>query len=59
MCVFRPSATDQLRSYGNTHRELILEAIHSTKQYENNRAEQSQSLPRFTGMRQQEYGSGA
>ena len=33
--------TDKLRSYGVAHRELILETIHSTKQYENNRAEQS------------------
>ena len=31
------------------HRELIPDVIHSTKQYENNRAEQSQSLPRFIG----------
>ncbi|MFT4613847.1 MAG: putative transposase [Bacteroidia bacterium] len=31
--------TDKLRSYGVAHRELIPEAIHSTKQYENNRAE--------------------
>ncbi len=33
--------TDKLRSYGVAHRELIPEAIHSTQQYENNRAEQS------------------
>jgi len=33
--------TDKLRSYGVAHRELIPETIHSTKQYENNRAEQS------------------
>ena len=33
--------TDKLRSYGVAHRELIPESIHSTKQYENNRAEQS------------------
>jgi putative transposase len=46
----RKIVTDKLRSYGVAHRELIAEAIHSTKQYENNRAEQSQSLPRFMGM---------
>ena len=33
--------TDKLRSYGVAHRELIPESIHVTKQYENNRAEQS------------------
>ena len=33
--------TDKLRSYGVAHRELIPETIHSTNQYENNRAEQS------------------
>ena len=33
--------TDKLRSYGAAHRELIPETIHSTEQYENNRAEQS------------------
>ena len=43
--------TDKLRSYGVAHRELMPEAIHSTRQYENNRAEQSQSLPRFMGTR--------
>jgi len=37
----RKIVTDKLRSYGVAHRELIPEAIHSTKQYENNRAEQS------------------
>jgi putative transposase len=41
--------TDKLRSYGVAHRELIPETIHSTEQYENNRVEQSQSLPRFIG----------
>ena len=38
--------TDKLRSYGVAHRELIPEAIHSTKQYENNRAEQSHEANR-------------
>ena len=33
--------TDKLRSYGVAYHELIPEAIHSTKQYENNRSEQS------------------
>jgi putative transposase len=41
--------TDKLRSYGVAHRDLIPETIHSTEQYENNRAEQSQSLPCFIG----------
>ncbi|MEH6571533.1 MAG: DDE-type integrase/transposase/recombinase, partial [Halioglobus sp.] len=45
----RKIVTDKLRSYGIAHRELIPETIHSTEQYENNRAEQSQSLPRFIG----------
>jgi putative transposase len=35
----RKIVTDKLRSYGVAHRELIPDAIHSTKQYENNRAE--------------------
>jgi putative transposase len=47
----RKIVTDKLRSYGVAHRELIPETIHSTRQYANNRAEQSQSLPRFMGMR--------
>ena len=34
----RKIVTDKLRSYGVAHRELIPETIHSTKQYENNRA---------------------
>ena len=49
----RKIVTDKLRSYGVAHRELIPESIHSTEQYENNRAEQSQSLPRLMGMRRQ------
>ena len=32
--------TDELRSYPVAHRELMPEVIHSTEQYENNRAEQ-------------------
>jgi putative transposase len=37
----RKIITDKLRSNGVAHRELIPETIHSTKQYENNRVEQS------------------
>ena len=49
----RKSVTDKLRSYGVAHRELIPETIHSTKQYENNRAEQSHEATRVRkrGMR--------
>jgi putative transposase len=36
----RKIVTDKLRNYGVAHRELISEAIHSTKQYANNRAGQ-------------------
>ena len=42
----RKIVTDKLRSYGVAHRELIPETIHSTKQYENNRAEQSHEATR-------------
>jgi|TARA_B110000503_G_scaffold142290_1_gene238597 putative transposase len=34
----RKIVTDKPRSYGATHRERILETIHSTQPYENNRA---------------------
>ena len=37
----RKIVTDTLRSYGVAHRELMPDVIHSTEQYENNRAEQS------------------
>ena len=49
----RKIVTDKLRSYGVAHRELIPETIHSTMQYENNRAEQSHEAtrPRERGMR--------
>jgi putative transposase len=49
----RRIVTDKLRSYGVAHRELIPETIHSTKQYENNRAEQSHEATRVRerGMR--------
>jgi putative transposase len=36
----RKIVTDKLRSYGVAHRELMPDTIHTTKQYENNRAEQ-------------------
>ena len=49
----RRIVTDKLRSYGVAHRELIPETIHSTQQYENNRAEQSHEATRVRerGMR--------
>jgi putative transposase len=49
----RKIVTDNLRSYGVAHRELIPETIHSTQQYENNRAEQSHEATRVRerGMR--------
>jgi putative transposase len=49
----RKIVTDKLRSYGVAHQELMPEAIHSTKQYENNRAEQSHEATRVRerGMR--------
>ena len=45
--------TDKLRSYGVARRDLIPESIHSTEQYENNRAEQSHEATRVgeRGMR--------
>ena len=42
----RKIVTDKLRSYGVAHRELMPEVIHSTQQYENNRAEQSHEATR-------------
>ena len=42
----RKIVTDKLRSYGLAHRELIPGTIHSTEQYENNRAEQSHEATR-------------
>ena len=38
--------TDKLRSYGVAHRDLTPEAIHSVRQYENKRAEQSHEATR-------------
>lgn len=42
----RRIVTDKLRSYQVAHRELMPETVHSTKQYENNRAEQSHEATR-------------
>ena len=42
----RKIVTDKLRSYGVAHRELIAGTIHSTRQCENNRAEQSHEATR-------------
>ena len=49
----RKIVTDKLRSYCVAHRELMPGTIHSTKQYENNRAEQSHEATRVRerGMR--------
>ena len=49
----RKIVTDNLRSYGVAHRELIPGTIHGGQQYENNRAEQSHEATRFRerGMR--------
>jgi putative transposase len=49
----RKIVTDQLRSYGVAHRELIPEAIHDMPQYANNRAELSHQPTRVRerGMR--------
>jgi putative transposase len=49
----RKIVTDKLRSYGVARREVIPESIHSTEQYENNRAEQSHEATRVRerGMR--------
>ena len=49
----RKIVTDKLRSYGVAHRELMPDVIHSTVQYENNRAEQSHEATRVRerGMR--------
>ena len=40
----RKIVTDKLRSYAVAHRELMPDVIHSTKQYENNRAVPSKGL---------------
>jgi putative transposase len=49
----RTIVADKLRSYGVAHRELIPEALHSTKVYDNNSAEQSHESTRMRerGMR--------
>ena len=53
--------TDKLRSYCVAHRDLSPETIHSTKQYENNRVEQSHEATRVRerGMRKFKSGSQA
>ena len=49
----RKIITNKLGSYPVAHREVMPETIHSTKQYENNRAEQSHEATRVRerGMR--------
>ncbi len=49
----RKIVTDKLRSYGLASGELMPETIHSTKEYENKRAEQSHEATkmRARGMR--------
>ena len=49
----RKIVTDKLRSYPVAHREVLPESLHSTDQYENNRAEQSHEATRVRerGMR--------
>jgi putative transposase len=49
----RKIVTDKLRGYGVAHRKLIPSTVHSTEQYENNRAEQSHEATRVRerGMR--------
>ena len=42
----RKIVTDKLRSYRVAHRELMPDVIHSAKQYESNRAEQSHEATR-------------
>jgi putative transposase len=59
--------TDKLRSYCVAHRELMPDVIHDTRQYANNRAEQSHELTRvrervmrrFKSMRQSQRFLGA
>ena len=56
----RKIVTDKLRSYGVAQRELMPDVIHSTEQYENNRAEQlheatrvrERGIRRFKSVRQ-------
>ena len=59
----RRIVSDKLRSYPVAHRELIPETVHSNKQYENNRAEQSheatrvgeRGMRRFKSMKQAQW----
>ncbi|MBL4682450.1 MAG: IS6 family transposase [Pseudomonadales bacterium] len=56
----REIVTDKLRSYRVAHRELMLETIHNTEKYANNRAELShqptrvreRGMRRFKSMKQ-------
>jgi putative transposase len=50
-CEPRKIVADKLRHYGVAHREVIPQTVHSSKQYENNRAEQSHEA---TGVRERE-----
>ena len=52
-CEPRKIVTDKLRSYRVAQRDLMPDSIHTTKQYENNRAEQSHEVTRVRerGMR--------
>tara|TARA_R110002072_G_scaffold223534_1_gene380519 strand:+ start:7217 stop:7570 length:354 start_codon:yes stop_codon:yes gene_type:complete len=47
----RSIVTDKLKSYGVAHREFMPDTVHNTDRYANNRAEQSQSLSRFMGIK--------
>jgi putative transposase len=49
--------TDKLQNYGVAHRELFPETMHSTKQYENNRAEQSHETARVPERRMRKFKS--
>ena len=53
----RKIVTDKLRSYPVAHRELIPDTIHSTEQYENNRAEQSHKATRVRERGMQKFKS--
>jgi putative transposase len=53
----RRIVTDKLLSYPVAHRELIPDTIHSTKQYENNRAEQPHEATRARERAMREFES--
>ena len=54
----RKIVTDKLRSYGVAHQGLIPETIHSTKQYENSRVEQSHEATRVRERGMRKFKSG-